>query len=240
LNRFRKILIKQAPLFLINKFNSHILVFFCLFLSSIKNHRLLYCIPYLQFVYIFFSKAFLASTGVFFFYSGHLKPSCSQLLFETVALMEKPDMSQSLGRRLLQHMVEKDRSAEPALQYYFAQDAQTGFQNPYPQPDVNFHLGYFPLHLQSIKQNPNFPDVLQNLARQFFAALRHRTEPENKQIKHIHVLFWCNQGCRGSVAFCRLLQVAVRAWGWQSPCCMPVTDPMPHMYIYIYVIIPFA
>jgi hypothetical protein len=157
------------------------------------------------------------------------------LLLETAALMEKLDMSQSLGRRLLQHMVEKDRSAEPALQYYFAQDAQTGFQNPYPQPDVNFHLGYFPLHLQSIKQNPNFPEVLQKLARQFFAALRHRTEPENTQCQHIHVLFWCNQGCRGSVAFCRLLQVAVRAWGWQSPCCMPVTDPMPHIYIYICV-----
>jgi len=37
-------------------------------------------------------------------------------MLETAALMEKLDMSQSLGRRLLQHLVEKDRSAEPALQ----------------------------------------------------------------------------------------------------------------------------
>jgi hypothetical protein len=63
---------------------------------------------------------------------------------------------------------------------------------------------------------------LQNLARQFFAALKKVTEPESSQDQRIHILFWRYKGCRGSVAFCRLLQTAVCCWGWQTLCCIPV------------------
>ena len=156
---------------------------------------------------------------------GHLKPACPQLLLETAKLLKQPfpiEMSQSLGCRLLQHMVEKDSYVDPGLQHYFLQNAQTGFPNPHRQLDANRHLGYFPLHLQGVCWNPKFKDVLRNLARRFFSALKKAPEPESSQNQHVHVLFWCYKGCRGSVAFCRLLQMAVCSWGWQTLCCIPV------------------
>ena len=108
-------------------------------------------------------------------------------------------MSQDLGQRLLQHMVEREGTVDPARQHYFIVNARKGFFDPYRQKgeerthtpwhlDTNHHLGYLPLTLAGIAGNKNFQAVLEQLAKDAFKSLRER--PRNFQPEHVHVLFF--------------------------------------------------
>jgi hypothetical protein len=147
-----------------------------------------------------------------------------------------------LGRQLLQHMVEKNGTADPARQHYLVQNVRKGFFDPNSNKDdkrkqkgkgkqgtglpavpvawaedTNHHLGYLPLNLAGLAWNDRFQDVLTNVA--FRAYSRLRNKPLTFQAEHIHVLFWCNHGCHRSVGFCRLMQIAADTWGWQQLSC---------------------
>ena len=183
--------------------------------------------------------------GLFFFSlsipgPGPLKPEDADLLREVELLELTPrpvEMSEDLGRRLLQRMVEKNGFQDPVRQHYFVQNVRKGFYDPHRnqgkgkgkqkgkqgtgQPavrvawevDANFHLGYLPLNLEGLALSENFQQVLDNLARKAYAALRGRVlsfKPE-----HVHILFWCNHGCHRSVGFCRLMQIVATTWGWE-------------------------
>ena len=117
---------------------------------------------------------------------------------------ERPlDLSQDFGQRLLQHMVEKEGTADPARQHYFIVNARKGFYDPHRfQRDgkgegrasppwhqgTNHHLGYLPLNLAGVAGNNNFQSALETLAKNAFKSLRER--PRNFQPEHVHVLFF--------------------------------------------------
>jgi hypothetical protein len=140
------------------------------------------------------------------------------------------EMEPGFGRRLLQQIFEREGTVDPARQHYFVQNARTGFHDPHDshrralagpgsvpwQMDTSHHLGYLPLNLKGVAWNPKFKQVLEDLTRQFLEALKSH---QNKQLDmapvHLHVLFWCDQGCHSSVSLCRLLQVAAASWGWR-------------------------
>ena len=137
-------------------------------------------------------------------------------------------MDAGFGRRLLRHLLERHGRVDPARQHYFVQNARTGFHDPHDprrqvvagsvpwHEDTSHHLGYMPLNLEGVAWNPKFKLVLEDLTRQFLTALK-GSEINLSEVApvHLHVLFWCDQGCHSSVSFCRLLQVAAACWGWQ-------------------------
>jgi hypothetical protein len=149
------------------------------------------------------------------------------LLNEATLLLnqERPlDLSQDLGQRLLQHMVEREGTVDPARQHYFIVNARKGFFDPHRQKgeerthtpwhlDTNHHLGYLPLNLAGVAGNNNFQSVLEKLAKNAFKSLRER--PRNFQPEHVHVLFFCNHGCHRSVGFCRLMEIVASEWKWE-------------------------
>ena len=117
-------------------------------------------------------------------------------------------------------------TVDPARQHYFVQNARRGFFDPRRQreeynvqtdvpwaQDTNHHLGYLPLNLEGVALNRNFKKEVMTLAKDIFMSLQNR--PRNFQAEHVHILFWCNQGCHRSVSFCRLTQIVAAQWRWQ-------------------------
>ena len=169
-------------------------------------------------------------TKHFFFYSGQLRPTTQTLLDEADWLLAQPrpiDLSQSFGERLMKDMVERDGTVDPARQHYVIVNARKGFFDPHHrgrgqgkppwEQDTNHHLGYLPLNLSGVATNQQFEPLLEALAKSTFKSLTERSRNSSQHSDHVHILFFCNQGCHRSVSCCRLMEIVASEWHWEHP-----------------------
>ena len=129
-------------------------------------------------------------------------------------------------------MVERDGTVDPARQHYVIVNARKGFFDPHrlqqgkgkgkpPRPsweqDTNHHLGYLPLNLAGVAMNRHFEPLLEALAKSAFKSLTERSRSSSQHLDHVHILFFCNQGCHRSVSCCRLMEIVASEWHWEHP-----------------------
>ena len=183
-----------------------------------------------------FAFATRAKKKLFVCSSGQLRPSTKTLQDEAewLLMQDRPlDLSQDFGERLMKDMIEKDGTVDPARQHYIIANARKGFFDPHhqqkgkgknkpPRPlwehDTNHHLGYLPLNLAGVAMNKNFEPLLVAIAKRAFKSLLERTR-DSQHSEHVHVLFFCNQGCHRSVSCCRLMEIVASEWHWEHPAC---------------------
>ena len=183
-----------------------------------------------------FAFATRAKKKLFVCSSGQLRPSTKTLQDEAewLLMQDRPlDLSQDFGERLMKDMIEKDGTVDPARQHYIIANARKGFFDPHhhrkgkgkskpPRPpwdqDTNHHVGYLPLNLAGVAMNKNFEPLLVAIAKRAFKSLLERTR-DSQHSEHVHVLFFCNQGCHRSVSCCRLMEIVASEWHWEHPAC---------------------